>query len=1101
MTQEALEGFRLSLQQRRVWRLQQESPGYSAQCSVLLTGDLDTMALQAAIQHVVQRHEILRTTFHSVAGLELPLQVIVSTGLFFFQDFDLQSLGPQEQATKIAELCRQEQRISFDYAHGLLLRVSLLALARETHLLLISLPALCGDAWTLRNLVQEIGHVYAAYPQSATLPEVSLQYADFAAWQQDILTDADGEAGRAYWRAQDLSASTTFLLPGAGQTEDKDGEVLQVLATTLTTDELARLDAIAQQYDTSVAVCLLSCWQLLLWRLTEQSNITLGYVCDGRTYAELQGAMGLFAQTIPMQGDFTATASWHAVLSQIHEAVRAASAWLEYYLESQRPDTTFTAGFSFVEHAAPRHYRGVSFAVQQQYSCSDRFQLHLSCQRVNEALRAEFCYDPHCFREEDVSRLAGYLATLLRNLIIAPHTPINAVDILSPAERQQVLVAWNDTAAALTHDRSLQQLLETPAVSAPDAMAVVCDDACLTYQALHDRANQVARYLHTLGVGPEVLVGIYLARSLDLVVAILGVLKAGGVYVPLDPAYPRQRLAFMLSDAQVQVLLTRQEFLSSLPEHNAQVFCLDADWPRVVLQSTDYLPPPLAPHNLAYVIYTSGSTGKPRGVMITQANVGHYVQALQARLGITADDRYLHTASVAFSSSVRQLLLPLAHGAAMVMASTAQLGDPLTLCQVIKQQQVTVLDILPSYWRNLTQALDRLPHESRRGLLDNGLRLLMSASEALMSDVPEQWTAGFQHQARLLNMFGQTETTGIVAVYPIPPQASLGPIVPIGRPIVETQLYLLDTHLQPVPIGVSGELCVAGRGLGRGYLRHPALTAQKFLPQPFSTEPGARLYMTGDRARHLLDGTLAFLGRIDQQVKIRGVRIEPGEIAALLSQHPSVSAAVVVGREETPGGDRHLVAYVVPREESTAAAESLTIPLSLTTWRDFLQQKLPEYMVPTTFVPLAALPLTPNGKIDRQALPAPHQGRPALENTFVAPHTPVEAEVARIWAEVLRLDRVGIHDNFFQLGGHSLLAAQVIYRLREIFLTELPLPSLFEAPTVAGVAAVIECAQSAGAEQIAIARALADIEQLSADDIHTLLAVESQEGHRHDTAC
>jgi aspartate racemase len=594
-----------------------------------------------------------------------------------------------------------------------------------------------------------------------------------------------------------------------------------------------------------------------------------------------------------------------------------------------------------------------------------------------------------------------------------------------------------------------------------------------------------------MGVGPEVLVGICMESCVDLVVGILGILKAGGAYVPLDPAYPRQRLAFMLADAQVQVLLTQAGLAASLPEHSAPVLCLDADWPLMASQSADDLQSPVVPHNLAYVIYTSGSTGEPRGVMITQANVCHYVHALRGPLGLSAADRYLHTASVAFSSSVRQLLLPLAHGATIVMATTEQFRDPLALCQVIRRHQVTVLDIMPSYWRNLMNVLSRLTPESRTALLDNGLRLIMSASEPLASDVPGRWATGFQHQACLINMFGQTETTGIVAVYPLPLQGDTMPVVPIGRPIANTQLYLLDAALRPVPIGVPGELCVGGRGLGRGYLQRPELTAQKFVPQPFSAAPGARLYTTGDLARYWPDGTLAFLGRIDHQVKIRGMRIEPGEVEAVLCQHPAVASAVVIARQET-AGDKRLVAYVVPPPDLVPTSAEL---------RHFLQAQLPDYMVPAAFALLAELPLTPNGKVDRQALPAPDQARPDLEKVFVAPRTPVEEAIARIWAEVLGRQQVSIHDNFFALGGHSLLAAQVIYRLSEVFLVELPLRSLFETPTVAGVAAVVAQQQGEQAEHARIAQALADIEQLSADDVHTLLAVEGEESDRHEASC
>jgi amino acid adenylation domain-containing protein len=618
-----------------------------------------------------------------------------------------------------------------------------------------------------------------------------------------------------------------------------------------------------------------------------------------------------------------------------------------------------------------------------------------------------------------------------------------------------------------------------------------------------------------MGVGPEVLVGINMERSLDLVVAILGILKAGGAYVPFDPAYPQERLDFMLADAQVRVLLTQEGLAGSLSARRAPVLCLDADWPSIAWHSADNLPPQLVPHNLAYVMYTSGSTGEPRGVMITQANICHYVHALQAPLELTATDRYLHTASVAFSSSVRQLLLPLAHGATVVMASAEHLRDPLALCQIIQQHQVTVLDIMPSYWRTLVHTLGRLTLESRRALLDNGLRLLLSASEPLAADVPRGWARKLKHPARLTNMFGQTETAGIVAVYPLSSQDDIEPLVPIGRPIANTQVYLLDAHLRPTPIGVPGELCVGGMDLGRGYLHHPELTAQKFVPHPYSADPGARLYKTGDLARYRPDGTMAFLGRIDHQIKIRGVRIEPGEIEAALSQHPAVAAAVVVAREET-SGDKRLVAYVVPRTERepdtespsaqhhTVPQEAVALPtplLSVSGLQDFLKDKLSAYMAPAAFVMLASVPRTPNGKVDRQALPAPDQARRVRAKTFVAPRNPIEEAVARIWGEVLGLERVGIHDNFFESGGHSLLAAQVVYRLREVFLVELPLRSLFEDPTVAGVAAVIMHQQIDQAEQARILQALANIEQLSVDEVHTLLAVEDAERNRHETSC
>lgn len=577
-------------------------------------------------------------------------------------------------------------------------------------------------------------------------------------------------------------------------------------------------------------------------------------------------------------------------------------------------------------------------------------------------------------------------------------------------------------------------------------------------QKLNNQANKIARYLQQLGVGAEVLVGLCVERSLDFVLGILGILKAGGAYVPLDPTYPQERLGLMLQNSQPRVLLT-QAMTAELPENTAQVVYLDKDWQKITQQSDENLDGVVVAANLAYVIYTSGSTGTPKGVRVTHSNLSHYVQAMQAALGILTEDVYLHTASIAFSSSVRQLMLPLTKGATVTIATLEERKDPIALFEKIKQHHVTVIDIVPSYWRNCNYALSRLEPNSRQTLLNNNLRLIVSASEPLLADICNKWRFDFQHNASLINMFGQTETCGIVGVYPIPVQQDERlKVVPLGRAIANTQIYLLDKYLQPVSIGTAGEIYIGGLGISQGYLHRPDLTAVSFIPNPFSDEPGTRLYKTGDLGRYLADGTLEFIGRSDYQVKIRGFRIELAEIEAVLSQHPLVREVVVVVREDE-SNEKRLVAYIVPDKQSTH--------LKANDWREFLQSRLPDYMMPSSFVMLEALPLTPNGKINRKLLLTLEQSQ-ELE-TFVAPRNRVEEVIASIWAEFIGLAKVGIHDNFFDLGGHSLLATQVIYKMREALQTELPLRSLFDAPTVAEIAEQIATSKNSTASTLEFA--------------------------------
>ncbi|MBI5652422.1 MAG: amino acid adenylation domain-containing protein [Chloroflexi bacterium] len=602
----------------------------------------------------------------------------------------------------------------------------------------------------------------------------------------------------------------------------------------------------------------------------------------------------------------------------------------------------------------------------------------------------------------------------------------------------------------MTQARCIYDLIQDQVARTPNAIALICADAQLTYRELDQRANQLARHLQARGVGAETLVGICVTRSIEMVVGILGILKAGGAYVPLDPSYPQERLAFMLDDARARIVITQSNLLAVVPQRNVETICLDTDWAEIARAVDAPVNRVASPENLAYVMYTSGSTGKPKGVMITHANLAHFVRIAGAALPMTPDDVYLHTASIGYALSVRQLMIPLCFGATIVLATADQARDPLRLFALIKQQRVALMDFVPSFWRTCVQALAALPRDERRELLDNHLRRIVSIGEPLLSDIPHAWTFTLEHNATLVNIFGQTETTGVVATYSIPRDQNIAPgIVPIGTSVPETQLYLLDANLQPVAPDQPGELCVSNSCLARGYLNRPDLTAEKFVPNPFSAQPGARMYRTGDLARYRADGSIEFLGRGDYQVKIRGQRLELGEVEAVLNAHPGVATCVALARGEQPD-DKMLVAYIVRKPNQVLGAPAL---------REFMRQRVPDYMLPAAFVFLDALPLTPNGKVNRLALPAPMMIAESTADdarAFIAPRTRVEKILAAIWRELLKLDRVSVEADFFNLGGHSLMAVRMFTRIEQSLGIRFPITALFRAPTIAQLAEVIE---------------------------------------------
>jgi amino acid adenylation domain-containing protein len=669
-----------------------------------------------------------------------------------------------------------------------------------------------------------------------------------------------------------------------------------------------------------------------------------------------------------------------------------------------------------------------------------KFDLGLDMWESGGRLIAGVEYREDLFDDATIARMLKHFEILLESAVANPDRRISELALLTESERDQLLKGWNSTKCTFPADKSVHQLFEAQVERTPDAVAVVSENEQLSYRELNARANKLARYLQRLGVGPEVLVGICVKRSVEMMVGLLGILKAGGAYVPLDPAYPKQRLKFMLDDAQAPVLLTQQLLLEALPEHKGKVICLDRDWESVARESDANVDSRVQPENLAYVIYTSGSTGKPKGVTIQHKSLVNWTTRAAIEYGLKPDDRVLQFSSISFDTAAEEIYPCLTLGGTLVLRSDSMSYSIPAFLQKCREFQISVLDLPTAYWHELTWEL------SLRGMeLPASVRLVIVGGERALPERLSMWHQNVRESVRLMQGYGPTEATVVATIAdlskPVEPEDELRE-VSIGRPIGNAEIYILDEHLQPVPVGVSGELYIGGEGLARGYLHRPELTAEKFIPHPFSRQPGARLYRTGDVARYRLDGEIEFLGRRDEQVKMRGYRIELGEIEAVLREHPSVREAVVLVREDVPD-DKRLVAYLVA--DDTGA-------LSVSDLRSALSEHLPGYMIPSAFMLLDALPLTPNGKVNREALPEPMSLHDEVEMDYVAPRNEIERVIAGVWQEIFGMERLSVNSNFFDLGGHSLTLVRVHSKLRERLGKEISLIDMFKYPTISALA-------------------------------------------------
>src|SRR5215212_3099852 len=1034
----------LSFSQQRLWFLDQLQPGnacYNVSRNFLLRGPLDIQALEHSLNEIIKRHEILRTSFKNVEGH--PVQIISPPQHLNLLVVNLEDHNEGDREAKSYSLIAEHASQSFDLRRGPLMRVKLLRLSEQEHVLVLAMHHIVSDGWSAGVFFRELSALYAAYAagEESPLQELPIQYADYAVWQRGWLQGEVLDQQLVYWRERLTGAAPVLELPA-----DRVRPVVQSYRGAAARFEVSRevsegLKELGQREGVTVFMTLLAAFKVLLYRYTGQADIVVGSPIAGRTRAEVESLIGFFVNTLVLRTDLSGSPGFRELLGRVRETALGAYAHqdvpFEKLVEELQPERDLSRSplfqVMFALQNAPQEslrLEGLTLSYLKIESGVAKFDLSLFMADSSEGIKGALEYNTDLFERETVERLLGHFRILLEAIVREPQRAITELPLLSEAERQQLLVEWNETDVEAGWNSCIHHLFEEQVARTPSATALVFEDERLTYAELNQRANQLAHHLQTLGVGPEVLVGILMERSVEMVVSLLAVLKAGGAYVPLDPQYPAERVAFMLADTSAPVLLTQQRLLASLPAHEAQVICvdqLDQDG-----ESTANPESEVSSANLAYVIYTSGSTGRPKGVAIAHRSASlllHWAERTfsRAELAVT-----LASTSICFDLSIFELFVPLSCGGRVVLVENA-LG-----LREVSAEGITLVNTVPSAMAELVRS-ESVPET---------VRVVNLAGEALGRRLVEQVYETTCAEA-VWDLYGPTEDT----VYSTAALLQRGAErVTIGRAIAGTQVYVLDEELEAVPVGVAGELYIGGAGLARGYLGRAELTAERFIADPFGGA-GGRLYRTGDLVRFLADGSLEYLGRRDEQVKVRGFRIELGEIEAALQSQRDVKEAVVTVREDVPG-EKRLVAYVVGN-------------LATNELRAHLKQRLPEYMVPSTFIFLEELPLTPNGKVNRKALPAPETDLSAT--SYIAPRTPVEEILCGIWAEVLGVKGVGVDANFFEVGGHSLKATQVISRIRESFQVELPLRTIFEAPTIELLAASVERALGAGTQRESLA--------------------------------
>jgi amino acid adenylation domain-containing protein len=1078
----------LSFAQQRLWFLHQLDPrgaSYNIPAVIHARGAMDMDALRRALAEVLRRHEALRTVFR--AGPDGPVQVVLPPVEPPVPFDDLRELPENDLKAETKRRVERVARTPFDLGRDLMLRARVLRVGDAEHLLVLALHHVAGDGWSVNVLFREIAALYGAFAQGepSPLPEPPVQYADFAAWQRRWLAGDALESQMAYWRRALDGAPTLLEVPAPKPRPPVQSFRGDAYPVALPKGLVARLRALGRSDGATLFMTLLAAWEVVVARCAGQEDVVVGSPIAGRVRAEVEGLIGFFANTLVLRTDFGGDPTFRQILGRVREATLEAYSHpdlpFERLVEALHPERSlahnplFQVGFA-LHHDPVRRLEagGVRFALEDAHVAAAKFDLSLELTERGETVAGKLEYATDLFDADAAGRLAERFLVVLDAVAGDPDLRLSRIPLLTAEERERVLHTWNLTDATFSRDRCIHHLFEEMAARHPDVDCVRDRGAVLSYGEVERRANRLARRLAALGVGPEARVGVCLPRGADLVAALVGVLKAGGAYVTLDPAYPAERLQGMAADADVTVLLTAAKHGQALEGAGLPTLRLDSRWWRGAEAEAAPFPSPAMPECPAYVIYTSGSTGKPKGVAVPHAGLVNLLEDMQRRQPVGPGDRCLAWTSPSFDVSAYDLFSALTTGACVVLVPDDRRTVPADLVRWMGEEAISSAYVPPFALPELATWLRDHPGASR-------LRRLLVGVEP----IPEGLLAAIRDRVpglRVFNGYGPTETTVYSTLFPVEGEVAEERTTPIGHPIANTQVYLLDRHLRPVPIGVAGELYVGGAGVARGYLNRPGQTAERFLPDPYGGRPGARLYRTGDLARHEAGGAIHFLGRIDRQVKLRGFRIELGEVETTLAERDEVGEAVVVVRDE--GGDRRLVGYVVPAPGPRPVPAAELAPSLVPLLRGHLRTRLPEYMVPSALVVLDALPLTPNGKIDRRALPAPEPvGRAAQR---VPPRNDTERTLAGIFRDLLRLEGdLGIDENFFDLGGHSLLATQLVTRVREALGVEMCLASVFEQPTVAGLALVVDALN----EEV-LAALMAELDSMSDDDARAALAAQ-----------
>ncbi|HSE16100.1 MAG TPA: amino acid adenylation domain-containing protein [Pyrinomonadaceae bacterium] len=1039
------DAFPLSFAQQRLWflsQLQPDSAVYNVAGGVRMEGPLDVAALERALNEVVARHESLRTIIRQIESD--PVQKITSPQGFHLPKFDLRSVPEAQRETEAQLLLTNEARKPFNVEGGPLFRATLLLLSADENILLLTMHHIISDGWSIGILVRELSELYEAFVVSrpSRLAHLPVQYVDFAVWHREWLQGEVLDKSVSYWKEQLAGAPSLLELPTDRPRPPRQGFSGARQPVVIPQELTDSLRVLGEQQNATLFMALLAAFQVLLFRHAGQQDIVVGIPIAGRNKPELENVIGLFVNMLAVRTDLSGNPTFRDLLVRVREAALGAYEHqdlpFEKLVEVMQPerDTSYSPLFQVMFHLANVEIPsfklpGLTLTPLDTDTGTSKFDLTLDLTESPAGLKGWIDYSTDLFDRVTIQRLSERFAVLLEAVVAEPETRISSLPLLSPAEQNQLVVRLNDTAEDFPQAPCLHQIFEDQIEQTPDATAVTFEGRSLTYAELNRRANQLAHRLIKLGVGPEVPVAICMERSLDLPIALMAVLKTGGAYVPLEPSYPRERVAFILEELRAPVVLTQLAVAEDQSFAGVHVISLDGNLDELATENTGNPRTEVADENLCYVIYTSGSTGQPKGAMLHHRGVRNRLLWGITDYQLGAGDVVLHKTPLTFDVSVWEIFAPLLSGARLLIAKPGGHQDTAYQLDLMAREKVTHVDYVPTMLEVLleSEGLDQC---------DN-LKIVTAAGEALTRELRDRFYS--QTKSKLYNLYGPTEAS-LAVTYWVCLAEGEERVIPIGRPMSNVKIYILDKQLQPVPIGVAGELHIGGVAPGRGYLKRPDLTADKFIPDAFSEKGGERLYKTGDLTRYRSDGAIEFLGRLDHQVKIRGMRMELGEVEAALCQHPDVREAVILAHEMT-AGNKSLVAYVVSKHEPLPTGDEL---------RNYLRLSLPEYMVPAAFMVLTELPLLSNGKLNRKALPDPEELFAEPEETYVAPESNLEQTIAAIWQQAFNVERVSIHSNFFDLGGNSLLLARIHSKLRAALQRDIKIVELFKHSTIHSLA-------------------------------------------------